>query len=263
MVEDNGLEPGDAIYAMFIPPEWAEHYIRAMDTPSEEVGQEVQKGEESRPPENMVLAQYHDFRDVFSKEAFDELPPWKAWDHTIDLTPGTELPCSWMFPLSPAEQKELDDFLQENLANGHIHPSKSPMGAPVFFVKKKDGLLHLVQDYQKLNEIMVKNSYPLPLISDVLTHLHGAEFFTILDLHWGFNNVWIKEGDEWKATFWTNQGLFEPTVMFFRLCNSPTMFQMMMNNILHEFIDHRQVTCYMDDILVYSPTLSKHCWIVC
>ena len=70
--------------------------------------------------------------------------------------------------------KELDNFLWENLANGHIHPSKSPMGAPVFFVKKKDGLLHLIQDYQKLNEIMVKNSYPLPLVSDVLTCLHDT-----------------------------------------------------------------------------------------
>src|SRR5258705_13698931 len=87
----------------------------------------------------MGLAQYHNFKDVFSKEAFDELPPQKAWDHAIDLTPGTELPCSWTFPLSPAEQKELDDFLWENLANGCICPSKSPMGAPVFFIKKKDG----------------------------------------------------------------------------------------------------------------------------
>src|SRR5258707_13212613 len=194
----------------------------------------------------MVLAQYHDFRDVFSKEAFDKLPLQKAWDHTIDLTPGTELPCSQMFPLSPAEQKELDNFLQENLANGHIHPSKSPMGAPVFFIKKKDGSLCLVQDYWKLNKIMVKNSYPLPLISDVLTCLHNAEFFTILDLQWGFNNVWIKEGDEWKAVFQTNQGLFEPTVMFFILCNSPAMFQTMMN-----------------DILIYSCTLSEHQQIVC
>src|SRR5258708_16390469 len=77
----------------------------------------------------MVPAQYHNFRDVFSKEAFDELPLWKEWDHAIDFKPGTELPHSWMFPLSPAEQKELDDFLQENLANGCICPSKSPMGA--------------------------------------------------------------------------------------------------------------------------------------
>ena len=107
----------------------------------------------------MVPAQYHNFRDVFSKEAFDELPLWKAWDHAIDLTPGTELPRSQMFPLSPAEQKEFGDFLQENLVNGCICPSKSPMGAPVFFIKKKDGSLHLIQDYQKLNKITVKNSY--------------------------------------------------------------------------------------------------------
>ena len=165
MVEDDRLEPGDAIYAAFIPPEWAEHYIRAMDTPSQQLAQEAQKAEESRPLQDMVLAQYHDFRDVFSKEAFDKLPLQKAWDHTIDLTPGTELPCSQTF-LSPAEQKELDDFLWENLANGHIHPSKSPMGAPMFFIKKKDGSLHLIQDYWKLNKITVKNSYsPLSLMS--------------------------------------------------------------------------------------------------
>ncbi len=114
--------------------------------------------------------------------------PWKAWDHAIDLTPGAELPHSWMFPLSPAEQKELDDFLHKNLTNGHICPSKSPMGAPVFFVKKKDRSLCLIQDYWKLNEITVKNSY-LPLVSDILTHLCDAEFFTILDLCWGFNNM--------------------------------------------------------------------------
>src|SRR5258708_819338 len=210
----------------------------------------------------MVPAQYHNFRDVFSKEAFDELPPQKAWDHAIDLSPGTELPCSQMFPLSPTEQKELDDFLQENLVNGHICPSKSPMGAPVFFVKKKDGLLHLVQDYQKLNKITVKNSYPLPLVSDVLTCLHNAEFFTVLDLQWGFNNVQIKEGDEWKAAFRTNQGLFEPTIMFFGLCNSPTTFQMMMNDILQDFIHNGEAICYMDDILVYSRTLSNHQQIV-
>ena len=159
-MEDNEPEPRDAIYATFIPPEWVEHHIRATDTPLQRLAQEVQN----------------------SKEAFDELPPWKAWDHAIDLSPGAELPCSQTFPLSPAEQKELDDFLWENLANGHICPSKSPMGAPVFFVKKKDGSLCLVQDYQKLNEIMVKNSYPLPLVSNVLTCLHNTEFFTVLDL---------------------------------------------------------------------------------
>src|SRR5260221_10539334 len=147
VAEDDGPGPRDAIYAMFIPPEWAEHHIRAMDTPSQWLAQEAQKAEVSQPLEDMVPAQYHDFRDVFSKEAFDKLPPWKAWDHAIDLSPGTELPCSQTFPLSPAEQKELDDFLWENLANGCINPSKSPMEAPVFFIKKKNGSLHLIQDY--------------------------------------------------------------------------------------------------------------------
>ncbi len=128
----------------------------------------------------------------------------------------------------------------------------------MFFVKKKDGSLRLVQDYWKLNEVTVKNSYPLPLISDVLTRLRGAKWFSTLDLQWGFNNVRIKEGDEWKAAFATNRGLFEPTVMFFGLCNSPATFQTMMNDILREFIDQGNVICYMDDILVFSPTLEEH-----
>ena len=148
--------------------------------------------------------------------------------------------------------------LHENLQNGRIWPSKSPMGAPVFFVKKKDGSLHLVQDYRKLNEITVKNSYPLPLISDVLARLRNAKYFSALDLRWGFNNVRIKDGDEWKAAFSTNRGLFEPTVMFFGLCNSPTTFQMMMNDILRDFIDWEVIICYMDDILIFTATLEEH-----
>ena len=128
----------------------------------------------------------------------------------------------------------------------------------MFFVKKKEGSLHLVQDYQKLNEITVKNSYPLLLVSDMLTRLHDAEWFTTLDLCWGFNNVHLKEGDKWKAAFSTNQGLFEPLVMFFGLCNSPTTFQTMMNDILCPFIDHNEAICYMDDILIYSSSLVDH-----
>src|SRR5258708_14631972 len=125
MAEDNRPEPRDAIYTVFIPPEWAEHHIRATDTPSQQLAQEAQKAEVSQPLEDVVLAQYHNFRDIFSKEAFDELPPWKVWDHAIDLSPGTELPHSQTFPLSPAEQKELDNFLQKNLVIACICPSKS------------------------------------------------------------------------------------------------------------------------------------------
>src|SRR5260221_5281234 len=142
---------------------------------------------------------------------------------------------------SPPQNRRSLTHSSENLANRQIHLSKSLIGAPVFFIKKKEGSLHLVQDYWKLNEIMVKNSYPLPLVSDMLTRLHDVEWFTTLDLRWGFNNVRLKEGDEWGVAFSMNSGLFEPLVMFFRLCNLPTTFQTMMN-----------------DILIYSTSLADH-----
>jgi len=99
------------------------------------------------------------------------------------------------------EQKELDSFLEENLHTRQIRFSKSPMAALVFFIKKKDGSLQLVQDYRALNSMIVKNKYSLLLISELVSQLHGARYFTKLDIHWGFNNVCIKPGDEWKAAF--------------------------------------------------------------
>src|SRR5258706_2946623 len=250
------LKPRDTVYAILLTPEWEEH-ICATLTPSQRLAEEAQ-AQQACLSGSTILEQYKDFADVFSEEAFAHLPPHKAWDHAIDLHHDTKLPRGRTFPLSPAEQKELDEFLRENLANGCIHPSKSLIGAPVFFVKKKEGSLHLVQDYQKLNEIMIKNSYPLLLVSDVLTRLCNVEWFTTLDLHWGFNNVCLKEGDKWKAAFSMNRGLFEPLIMFFRLCNSPATFQTMMNDILHPFIDHNEAVCYMDNILIYSSSLMDH-----
>ena len=134
--------------------------------------------------------------------------------------------------LTLEEQKALDDFLEENLRTGRIRPSISPMASPFFFVKKKDGKLRPVQDYRKLNEFTVKNRYPLPLIQELIDKLKGAKIFTKMDIRWGYNNVRMKEGDEWKAAFRTNRGLFEPTVTFFGLTNSPATFQGMMNQIL-------------------------------
>jgi len=114
-----------------------------------------------------------------------------------------------VYLISVSEQSELDHFLTENVETGHIRPSKSPMASPVFFIKKKDGSLRLVQDYQMLNDMTVKNKYLLPLISELVNQLRGARYFTKLDVQWGFNNVRIKEGDEWKAAFRTNRGMFE------------------------------------------------------
>ncbi len=142
-----------------------------------------------------------DFSSVFSKDSFDELPESKLWDHTVELIPNASPKGCKVYPLSASEQKELDAFLKENLNSSQICPSKFLMAAPVFFVKKKDSKLHLVQDYCALNAITVKNKYPLLLILELIAKLLGAKYFTKLDVQWGFNNVWIKEGDEWKAAF--------------------------------------------------------------
>ncbi|SJL16238.1 related to TY3B TY3B protein [Armillaria ostoyae] len=202
---------------------------------------------------------YHSFRDLFSKENFNELPERKPWDHTIELIPNTKstLDCK-VYPLNRNEQEQLDKFLDENLKSGRIRKSKSPFALPFFFVKKKDGSLRPIQDYRKLNEMMIKNRYPLPLISELIDKLQEAKYFTKLDICWGYNNVRIKEGDEEKAAFCTNRGLFKLTIMFFKLTNSPATFQWMMNNIFKDLIFEGKVTIYLDDILIFTKDLEEH-----
>jgi len=144
---------------------------------------------------------------VFAIENFDILPRHHKWDHTIELIPGAEPKSSKVYPLSLLEQAKLDAFLEENLHMGRIRPSKSPIAASVFFIKKKDGSLWLVQDYHALNAITVKNKYPLPLISELVSPLCRARYFTKLDICWGFNNICIKPRDEWKMAFCTNHSV--------------------------------------------------------
>jgi len=199
-----------------------------------------------------------EFQSVFAKEDFDILPEHHKWDHAIELIPGAEPKSSKVYPLSPLEQTELDAFLEENLHTRCIRPSKSPITAPVFFIKKKDGSLWLVQDYRVLNAITIKSRYPLSLISELVSQLCGAKYFTKLDVRWGFNNVHIKPGDEWKAAFRTNRSLFEPLVMFFGMTNSPATFQTMMNDIFRTLIAEGIVVVYLDDILIFTRTEEEH-----
>ena len=121
-----------------------------------------------------------------------------------------------------------------------------------------DGSLRLVQDYQALNTMMIKNCYPILRIPKLINQLRGAKYFTKLDICWGYNNVCIHEGDEWKAAFWTNRGLFKPLVMFFGLTNSPATFQTMKNDIFRDLIMEGFVYVYLDDVLIFSQTLAKH-----
>ena len=112
-----------------------------------------------------------------------------------------------------------------------IVESKSRYIAPYFYISKEDSSLWLVQDYRKLNQVTIKDKMPLPLIGEIINKPKKVKYFNKLDLIWGYNNIWVKEGDEWKAAFLMNKDLFKPQVMYFGLCNSLRTFQRMMNSI--------------------------------
>jgi hypothetical protein len=131
----------------------------------------------------------HAYADVFSEMAFDSLPEHRKWDHAIELEREPSPGFHKVYPMTLTEQTGMDAFLEEALATGCIRQSKSPLGAPVFFIKKKDGTLHFVQDYRALNAITRKNQYPLPLIDDLIHRLKDTRYFTKLDIRWGYNNV--------------------------------------------------------------------------
>jgi len=148
--------------------------------------------------------------------------------------------------------------MEDQLRKGYIRPSKSPQTSPVFFVGKKDGSKQMVMDYCNLNNQTVKNNYPLLLITELIDNMDSKKVFTKMDLRWGFNNMRIKEEDEWKRAFITYIGSFKPTVMFFGMMNSPATFQMMMNEILRDLINKGKVAAFVDDVLVGTETEEEH-----
>jgi len=129
---------------------------------------------------------------------------------------------------------------------------------PVFFVGKKDGGKHMIMDYRGLNKQTVKNNYPLPLITDLVDSMGNKRVFTKMDLRWGYNNVRIKEEDEWKVAFTTHMGLYELVMMFFEMTNSPTTFQDMMNKILRNIINEEKVVAFVDNVLIRMETEEGH-----
>ena len=163
-----------------------------------------------------------------------------------------------VYPLSREEREEVCEFINEQLRKGYIRPSKSPQIAPVFFVGKKNGKKQMVQDYRYLNEWTNKNNYPLLLISDIVENIDTKKVFTKIDLRWGYNNVQIKEGDEWKVAFMTPEGSFEPTVMFFRLTNLLATFQAIMNELLRDLINTGKVVAFIDDVIVEIENEEGH-----
>ena len=221
----------------------------------EQVGSQKGSGE--------IPAKYQWHSQVFSEEAAQCFPKSQIWDHTIEQKPNApSMIPGKVYQLTQDEQKALLDFVKEQQAKGYICPSKSPYAAPFFFIKKKDGKLRPVQDYWQLNEWTIKNHYPLLLISKLIAQVQNAKIFTKVDVRWVYNNIHIKEGDKYKAAFITNQGLFEPTVMFFGLMNSPATFQTMMNAIFAPEIAKGWLIVYMDDILITTwdnPKYHEEC----
>jgi len=218
--------------------------------------EEVAKSETEA--KKLVLEKFHRWIKVFGKKQSERMPTRKLWDHAIDIKEGFMPRKGKVYPLSREEREEVREFVKEQLRKGYIRPSKSPQMALVFFVGKKDGKKRMVQDYRYLNEWTVKNNYPLPLISDVLENIGTKKVFMKMDLRWGYNNVRIKEGDEWKAVFTTPEGSFEPIVIFFGLTNSPAMFQAMMKELLRDLTNTGKVAIFIDDVIVGTETEEGH-----
>ena len=185
------------------------------------------------------------------------LPPQRSVDHGIELESGSKPPYLPIYKLSPRELLEVQAQLADLINKGLIQPSKSPYGAPIIFVPKKNGKLRMCVDYRALNKITVKNRYPLPRIDELLDRLQGATVFSKLDLQSGYWQIRIKEDDIPKTAFRTRYGHFEWRVLPFGLTNAPATFQALMNNVLHDYLD-KFVVVYLDDILIYSRTPEEH-----
>ncbi|KAL0539443.1 hypothetical protein IC582_023655 [Cucumis melo] len=197
-----------------------------------------------------------EYPDVFLDE-LPGLPPPREVDFAIELEPGTAPISKAPYRMAPAELKELKVQLQELLDKGFIRPSVSPWGAPVLFVKKKDGSMRLCIDYRELNKVTVKNRYPLPRIDDLFDQLQGATVFSKIDLRLGYHQLRIRDGEIRKTAFRSRYGHYEFVVMSFGLTNAPAVFMDLMNRVFKDFLDSF-VIVFIDDILIYSKTEAEN-----
>jgi hypothetical protein len=225
-------------------------------TLSQQIAEKQAKEKGEQTFEQIVPKHYWRYKRVFSDEAAKRLPKHQPWDHAINFIPGVKP--KWkakLYPMAEPERESLYKSIDEWLDLGWIEPSKSPCPVPVFFIKKKNGQLCLIQDYQPINKVTIPDKTPLPLTNDVINRLTGAKWFTKLDIRWGYHNIRIREGDEEKAAFATPRGLFQPRVMFFGLTNSPATFQAFMNSIFAPLVAKGVVNVYLDDIIIFTKTL--------
>jgi hypothetical protein len=190
-------------------------------------------------------------------EELPGFPPEREMEFTIDLKPGTEPIARTPYRMSTPELQELKMQLKELLDLGLIRPSVSPWGAPVIFIRKKDGSWRLCIDYHQLNKATIKNQYPLPRIDDLFDQMKGTTVFSKIDLRSGYHQLQIKEEDIPKTTFKMRFGHYEFIVLPFGLTNAPGVFMSLMNGVFHEYLD-KFVQVFIDDILIYSRMMEEH-----
>ncbi|GJX41344.1 putative reverse transcriptase domain-containing protein [Tanacetum coccineum] len=197
-----------------------------------------------------------EFPEVFPED-LPGIPPTRQVEFQIDLVPGATPVARAPYRLAPSEMKELAEQLQELTDKGFIRPSSSPWGAPVLFVKKKDGSFRMCIDYRELNKLTVKNRYPLPRIDDLFDQLQGSSIYSKIDLRSGYHQLRVREEDIPKTAFRTRYGHYEFQVMSFGLTNAPAVFMDLMNRVCKPYLD-KFVIVFIDDILIYSKSKKEH-----
>ena len=207
----------------------------------------------THPPELQALLE--EFTDVF-RETLESLPPARSVQHQVQLQ-GSLPKARPLYRLTPKEDNALKQHLVEALDKGFIKPSLLPYGAAVFFVAKKDRTLRLVTDYCALNDVTVKNKYPLPLIDNLFDTLADSRVFSKIDLIAGYNQVRITPGNESKTAFCTRYGSYKCRVMNFGMTNAPSTFTMLMNEAFAHLVG-KCVVVYLDNIIVFSKTQKDH-----
>jgi hypothetical protein len=190
-------------------------------------------------------------------EELPGMPPDHEIGFVIELVPGTAPIFKRPYGMTANQLAELKKQLQELLDKGYIHPSASPWGAPIIFVPKKDGTQRMCVDYCSLNEVTIKNKYPLPRIDDLFDQLKRACVFSNIDLRFGYHQLKIRASDIPKTAFITRYGLYEYTVMSFGLTNAPAYFMYLMNKVFMEYLDKFMVV-FIDDILIFSKNEEEH-----
>jgi hypothetical protein len=216
---------------------------------------EVVDGREDCDQKEEIQSLLLEFVDLF--EVPQQLPPSRQYDNYIPLVPGAVSMNSRPYRYSPSHKNEIDNQVKALLETGLIVPSVSPFASPVLLVKKKDRTWRFCVDYQKLNDLTIKNRFPMPLVEEIVEELVGTQYFSSLDLIAGYHHIKMDEADEFKTAFKTHHGLYQFRVMPFGLTNAPATFQCAMNSFQDPFL-RNFVMGFIDDILIYSASWVEH-----